>query len=111
MQVEVNNGDTLKITSPYAKHNIELKLTKDQTNFKKNLGSDLEVFTDNEINGTHKYVEAFNGYAAIVPGDALELKITNDGQSYYILKENTEFIEGFGEDSSFLSSFIASRQR
>lgn len=111
MQVEVNKEDTLKITSPYAKHNIELKLTKDQTNFKKYLGSDLQTFADYEINGNYKFVEAFNGYGAIVPSDALELKQTNDGQSYYVLKENTEFVEAFGEDSTFLSSFITSRQR
>ena len=103
--VEMNTEDTLKITSPYSTHNIELKKTKDQTTFNKHFGSQSAgMWAENDYDDTHKYLsDESDSYAVIVPNDAIEMK---DGK--YVIKENTEFIEIIGEDPSFMMSFTSS---
>lgn len=107
--VEVNTDDTLKITSPYSTHNIELKKTRDQSNFKNHFGGGNTIFAEWDYNSTHKCISDESDpnkvYAVIVPSDAIEMKT-----GHYTLKENTEFIEVNAEDSSYMPSFISSRE-
>lgn len=105
-QVEENSSDVLKITSPYSTHNIELRKTKDQTAFNEHFNSEDGMWSKSEYNSTHTYLsDDSNPFAVIVPNDALEMK---DG--HYVLKENTEFIEVYGEDPMYMMSFTASHE-
>ena len=103
--VEINNEDTLKVTSQYPSHCIELKKTKDQTNFKEHFGKDGSNAGVSDYNDTHKLMDSMSGdpYAAIVPNDAYEFK-----GGHYELKENTEFIEVIGGGSDYRMSFLYS---
>jgi hypothetical protein len=106
-QVEVNTADTLKITSSYGVHNIELKKTKDQTNFKKELGADQDMFSESEYNSTHRYISNdMDNYGVIVPNDAIKME-----NGHYVMKDNTEFIEVTGENSMYMISFTTSHQK
>ena len=107
--VEINDENTLKITSPYDTHNIELKKTTDQSLFKKYLGSDnISMFSEYPYNDTHMYVSVESGtpYAVIVPNDAIKM----DG-THYVIKEGTTFIEVIGKDSMYMSSFTSGHQK
>ena len=102
--VEVNTDDTLKITSPYSTHNIELKKTRDQTTFNQYLGKDLDTTAEMDYNDTHKYIsDDADGYAIIVPKDAVEM---NAG--HYVIRNNTEFIEVIGDDPMYMITFTSS---
>lgn len=93
--------DSLIVTSPYHSHNIELKKTKDLTNFNKNLQK--QYVTAMPINSTHKMLSnSGSNYGAIVAsGDLSPL-----GDNPYNLKKNSEIVEVHWQNSNFMNSFI-----
>ena len=83
--------DTLKFDSPYDSHDLELKKTKDQTNFNKYIaGDDVTASIQTPYNTTHTLIlNEGKKFGAIVAND--EFENTDDGTIK--LKGNPEIIE------------------
>ena len=96
--------DSLIVTSPYATHNVEIKKTKDLSNYKKNIEGqyDCGYF---DVNSTHVMISNDKlNYAAIVPKDSVDFKSVDN---LYQIKGNPQIIEMTGGDSSYMMSFAS----
>ncbi|MBQ2652716.1 MAG: hypothetical protein IJF83_04105 [Methanobrevibacter sp.] len=99
------DNTTFTLTSPFPSHNLQLKKTRDSTNYDDNIRDDFNGVTKVDYNATHCFLlNAKNKYGAIVPNDAI-IKSAGDP---YKLEDNTEIIEVTGENPRYMDSFIAS---
>ena len=98
-------GDSFIMKSPFKTHNLELRKTKDLTNYKDNIQTSSNGVAKSSYNSTHSFIISYkNNYGAIVPTDAIDRQKGDP----YNLKDNTEIIEVTGENSDYMQSFIAS---
>lgn len=99
------DNDTFTLTSPFPSHNLQLKKTRDLTNYDDYLRNDYNGVTKVDYNSTHCFLfKAENKYGAIVPIDAIR-KSSGDP---YKLEDNTEIIEVTGSNPGYIQSFIGS---
>ena len=97
--------DSLIVTSPYHSHNIELKKTKDFTNFNKNLQKQTVVTM--HLNNTHNlYMNPTSNYGAIVLRD----DVSPVGDNPYNLKKNSEIVDVHWQNTNFMNSFVLGAQ-
>lgn len=99
------SDDSLIIESPYETHNVQLKKTKDLSNYKKNIEGDYgSGYSD--FNSTHIMISNDKlKYAAIVPKDTVDFESVDN---LYQIKGNPEIIEVTGGDSMYMISFVSS---
>lgn len=102
VEVEVT-ADTLRFDSPYDSHDVELKKTKDQSNFNQYIGGD-NIFDcwQTPYNETHTLiVNDGKNFAVIIANDDFD-----DADGPVVLKGNPDLVEVTFSDSQFLISAI-----